>query len=133
MITVAAPEHPLAQHEGPLPTSMLTNHIQLVLTDRSNLTQGTDYGVLSGHTWRLADLSTKHTFLKAGFGWGNMPAHKVDGDLQKEQLVRIYPAEWQEQPQIPQFMIYRSSNPPGPAGQWLLERLAAAFNGKSHE
>jgi hypothetical protein len=34
------------------------DHIQLVLTDRSPLTQGQDWSVLGTHSWRLADLAS---------------------------------------------------------------------------
>jgi DNA-binding transcriptional LysR family regulator len=46
-----------------------------VLTDRSALAAGRDYGVPSARTWRLADLGAKQSMLLAGLGWGNMPAH----------------------------------------------------------
>ena len=75
---VVAPDHPLAAIEGPIETHVLHQHVQLVLTDRSALTAGRDYGVLSGRTWRLADLGAKQSMLLAGLGWGNMPAHLVE-------------------------------------------------------
>jgi hypothetical protein len=56
LIPVVAPDHPLAALEGPIDTHVLHQHVQLVLTDRSSLTAGRDYGVLSGRAWRLADL-----------------------------------------------------------------------------
>jgi DNA-binding transcriptional LysR family regulator len=51
LIPVVAPDHPLAALEGPIDTHVLDR--QLVLTDRSSLTAGRDYGVLSGRVWRL--------------------------------------------------------------------------------
>ena len=42
-VMVASPEHPLAKRRGPIPNSVLAQHIQLVLTDRSSLTQGKTY------------------------------------------------------------------------------------------
>ena len=53
------------------------NYIQLVLTDRSPLTEGRDFGVMSSRTWRLADLGAKHALLLEGIGWGNMPREMV--------------------------------------------------------
>ena len=43
------------------------NHTQLVLTDRSSLTEGRNYGVIRQRTWRLADLGAKHALLKEGW------------------------------------------------------------------
>jgi len=47
-----------------VPRRELAKHVQLVLTDRSDLTAGRDFAVASPSTWRLADLSTKYAFLK---------------------------------------------------------------------
>ena len=61
-------DHPPGGYGRPIPSSELTRHIQLVLTDRSTLTKGQDLGVYSARTWRLADLGAKHAFLRAGLG-----------------------------------------------------------------
>ncbi len=70
MVPVASPTHPLARRSGPLTLKDLAGHVQLVLTDRTNLSQGTEFGVVSATPWRLADLGAKHAFLKAGMEWG---------------------------------------------------------------
>jgi DNA-binding transcriptional LysR family regulator len=126
MVSVVAASHPLAHHKGTIPMAVMQRYVQLVLSDRSRLTEGVDFGVLSGRTWRLADLSAKHAFLLAGFGWGGMPLHMVKDDLDKGRLARIVPAELGDGAQeIQVFAIYRGSDPPGPAGRWLLQKLGA--------
>ena len=45
LIPVVAPNHPLAEFDGPIETHVLHKYVQLVLTDRSALTAGRDYGV----------------------------------------------------------------------------------------
>jgi DNA-binding transcriptional LysR family regulator len=72
LIPVAALDHPLALAGRHRPGAG-RDHIQLVLTDRSPLTQGHDPGVVGTQTWRLADLGSKHMLLKEGIGWGFMP------------------------------------------------------------
>ncbi|MDB5457840.1 MAG: LysR family transcriptional regulator, partial [Caulobacter sp.] len=89
MVMVASPDHPLALRKGPIPKSALAEHVQLVLTDRSDLSQGREFGVLSPKTWRLADLGAKHAFLRAGLGWGGMPLHGVATDLVDGTLVEL--------------------------------------------
>jgi len=126
VVSVVAPSHALAKHPRPS-TEQLRRHTQLVLTDRSDLTDGTDMGVLSLRTWRMADLATKHALLREGFGWGNMPRHMVDRDLDDGLLMQIQPEEWLDELRIPQYVIYRTSDPPGPAGQWLIQRLQSAL------
>jgi len=89
LVPVAAPTHPLALTQGPVSAASAREHIQLVLTDRSTLTQGRDFGVLSVRTWRLADLGAKHALLVAGMGWGNMPKPMVNEDLKRGRLVEL--------------------------------------------
>ena len=103
---------------------MARNHIQLVLTDRSPLTQGQDFGVLSDKNWRLADLGSKHALLLAGVGWGNMPEFMIRDDLKARRLVRLKLRDWPPA-QYPLQAVWRRSRPPGPAARWLVERFAA--------
>jgi hypothetical protein len=67
---VASPLHPLASYGSPIPSEVLAEHVQLVLTDRTTLSKNREFGVLSSKTWRLADLGAKHAFLRSGLGWG---------------------------------------------------------------
>ncbi len=122
LIPVCAPTHPLARLPSPPTGSALHEHIQLVLSDRSRLTDGQEYGVVSPRTWRLGDLGAKHALLRAGLGWGNMPAHMVCDDLGSGRLVRIAP----ERPGIlfQLLLIHRADTPPGPATSWLAERFS---------
>ncbi|OYX14993.1 MAG: LysR family transcriptional regulator [Rhizobiales bacterium 32-66-8] len=121
LIPVAAPDHPLAV-EG-APPGLARNHIQLVLSDRSPLTGGMDFAVIATRTWRLADLGAKHTLLREGIGWGNMPLPLVAQDLADGRLVRLVLPDSQER-QYRFDAIYRSDTPPGPAGDWLIRRFA---------
>lgn len=124
LVMVAAADHPLAAVDGRIPREELGMHIQLVLTDRSQLMVGRDYGVLSPTTWRLADLSTKHAFLKQGLGWGGMPMHMVEQDVAEGRLVIL---DVDEVPkvgmQITTSAYHLAASPPGPAGRWFIDHL----------
>jgi DNA-binding transcriptional LysR family regulator len=124
MIMVASPRHPLAKNRRPIPAPHLSEHIQLVLTDRSDLSRGKEFGVFSSRTWRLADLGAKHAFLRAALGWGSMPASLVEQDIARGELVEI---KLQDVPTDGYIMAmsaaYRMDAPPGLAGRWLVERL----------
>jgi DNA-binding transcriptional LysR family regulator len=124
MVMVAAREHPLAGHKGMVPKSELGKHVQLVLTDRSSLSKGREFGVMSPSTWRLGDLFAKHAFLLNGLGWGGMPMHAVADDLAAGRLVEL---QIEDVPLggmiLPMSAVYPTSAPPGPAGRWLIERM----------
>ena len=124
MIMVASRDHPLAAIAGVIPRSELQKHVQLVLTDRSELTRGREFGVMSPLTWRLSDLFAKHSFLLKGLGWGGMPLHAVKRDLDDQKLKKLLIEDMPEQKlSLSMFAVYLSEQPPGPAGRWLIERL----------
>jgi DNA-binding transcriptional LysR family regulator len=124
MIMVAARDHPLARVGGVIPKTELAKHVQLVLTDRSEMTTGREFGVMSPLTWRLGDLFAKHAFLLKGLGWGGMPLHAVKQDLLESRLVKLAIEDLPEESLIlPMSAAYLTARPPGPAGRWLIERL----------
>src|SRR6202047_713172 len=123
-VVVAAPDHPLASVKGIIAKSELVKHVQLVLTDRTALSEGREFGVMSPQTWRLADLFAKHAFLLNGLGWGGMPVHAVERDLREGKLVKLSIEDVTSGRLImPMSAVYPTSAPPGPAGRWLIERL----------
>jgi len=123
-IAVVSASHPLANLGGMIPRATAAAYVQLVLTDRSNLTEGRNFGVMSPLVWRLADLGAKHAFLRAGLGWGIMPGHMVEEDIARGTLVAM---ELEAHPSIgssfSMHAIYRKDMPPGPAGRWFVGQL----------
>src|SRR6266436_4496919 len=124
LVTVVAPTHPLASYKGVVPKSELQRHVQLVLTDRSTLSKGQNYGVFSQNAWKLADMGAKHAFLRAGFGFGHMPRFMVEDDIASEKL-RVIRIEMPAGTNLvmPMQAVYRKDAPPGPAGRWLIQSL----------
>jgi DNA-binding transcriptional LysR family regulator len=126
VVPVASPSHPLGRHSVPLTFKDLSGHVQLVLTDRSSLSNGTDFGVVSAKPWRLADLGAKHAFLKAGMGWGGMPLHLVQADIDAGALVVLDVVEMPRRGAwVPLSAAFKADAPPGPAARWLIERIKA--------
>lgn len=134
LMSVAAPDHPLAQMLGRIPVEVVSEHVQLVLTDSSSLLAGRDFGVISPLTWRLGDLSAKHAMLLAGLGWGGMPEHMVAKDLEAGRLVQIHPSGLEGLGAITMYAAHRLGASLGPAARWLLEEFHAvdAHNGDAH-
>jgi DNA-binding transcriptional LysR family regulator len=134
---VVSPRHALGAYEGPIPLSILREHLQLVLTDRSELSKGREFGVLSPKTWRLSDLGAKHEFLRAGLGWGGMPCGMVAADIAAKVLKPLLIEDAPSSIVMPMSAVYRTDAPPGPAGRWLIEQFkltpaqAAAASGSA--
>lgn len=122
LVPVAAPDHPLsiAVAKGEVEPGTSRRHLQLVLTDRSKLTQGREFSVLSPESWRLGDLGAKHSLLKEGLGWGNMPREMVAGDLASGRLVEL---DLPEKPGAHYTLsaLWRRDTRLGPATSWLID------------
>lgn len=127
MVPVAAPDHPLARMAA-IPPGESAGHLQLVLSDRSPLTEGRDFSVVATRSWRLADLGAKLDLLREGIGWGNMPRHAVAGDLARGTLIELVLPEG---PGLDyQFnALWRKDALPGPAACWMLEAFATRLGG----
>lgn len=125
LVPVAAPSHPLARMSH-IPVGEARKHMQLVLTDRSALTDGRDFSVIGAHSWRLADLGAKHVLLREGLGWGNMPRYAVAEDLASGALVQL------AVPEEPGFdfelsALWRRDKLPGLAACWMLTAFEEAL------
>lgn len=124
LIPVAAPSHPLSA-QGIAPGDS-RKHLQLVLSDRSSRTAGLEFSVLSPLTWRLGDLAAKHSLLKEGLGWGNMPRDMVAGDLTDGRLVEL---DLPEKPgaNYTLYALWRRDTRLGPATSWLIDAFRDAL------
>ena len=127
LIPVATPDHPLAQMSKPAAGAART-YTQLVLTDRSPLTSGRDFGVMGSRTWRLADLGAKHALLLEGIGWGNMPRDMVQADIDHGKLVELDLPDYRAG-NYALSALWRRDTPPGPATRWLLDRFVERGRG----
>lgn len=123
LMPVAAPSHPLARLGRPLILSDVREETQLVVTDASGITAGRDFNVLSYKIWRVGDIGIKYELIKGGLGWGGLPAAVVREDLRSGELVRL-DLDAYEQGEYPLYALRKAANPPGPAGQWLIEAFA---------
>jgi DNA-binding transcriptional LysR family regulator len=124
MVAVAAPRHPLCAGQVPISYDRIRQCTQLVLTDRSALSAGREFGVISANTWRIADLGAKRAFLCAGLGWGAMPIDAVESDIAAGRLIRLTSGDPAQDAHVMRLSaVYPTATPPGPAGRWLIDQL----------
>ena len=105
------------------------DHVQLVLSDQP-AGGGRDYGVVSLTNWRVGDLTLKHKLLVGGIGWGGMPEPMVRADIEAGRLVQLDLRDWRGG-QYGMQVVHKTETPPGPAGRWLIERLALSLRNGS--
>ncbi len=133
MVPAVARTHPLAHAPQPLSIATLREHVQIVLTDRSPLTEGMQFGVAGGKAWYVADLSAKMAMVRAGFGFGALPKHLVQAYLVSGEMVALTGEQWPKViPPVPFLLVHREADPPGQAAQWLMDHLATACGSEHH-
>jgi DNA-binding transcriptional LysR family regulator len=92
-VAVVAADHVLAQEADPLTREVIERHVQLVITDRTQLTVGFSGNILGQRIWRFADVTTRLQYLLSGFGWCYMPTHLVATDIAAGRLKPLDIAE----------------------------------------
>lgn len=121
---VVAADHPLAALPGPLGREALEPYVQLVLTDRTDVTRNLQGGIIASRVWRFADLSTRLEFLLGGFGWCNMPLHMVEDHIVAGRLKRLVIAG-QPGVELPLHIVHARGRRLGRASRWLIDDLRA--------
>jgi DNA-binding transcriptional LysR family regulator len=97
--------------------------VQLVVTDRLQDPSSPDWSVYSGATLRVGDVQTKLQFLRAGLGFGSMPQHLVEQDLQAGALVCLrIDASALVRP-FPIALVVKRQTVLGPAARWLIGEI----------
>ena len=120
-VWVAKKGHALGR-PGRLSREEVEAHTQIVLADRSDLSVGAEYGVLSRLKWTVSDPQAKLAFLLDGVGWGGLPLHMVDEHMRSGRLVELAIDRWTpERLMLPLTAIYRADDPPGPASRCFID------------
>lgn len=135
MVAVVAATHPLAaraRSQTRLGTLELADHLQIVLEDRSRISAGRDFGVLSPVTWRVSGQETKRSLILAGTGWGRLPLWQVERDLAEGRLVRLpaAPLGPKGAANVDCFLAHRTDEALGPAARHLRDALIRHARGE---
>ncbi|WP_167796631.1 LysR family transcriptional regulator [Serratia proteamaculans] len=132
-VFVASNTHPLSLKSSNLSRKEVSKYIQLIIIDKTNASKDLSFGVVSPKVWKLTDLSVKRDLLLAGLGWGSMPYQRIRQDIEEKRLTPLKIKDMSEEFFLmPMSVAVNSSNPPGPAGRWLvnkLKELSAEYEG----
>ncbi|MCA1467605.1 LysR family transcriptional regulator [Bradyrhizobium sp. IC3195] len=126
-VAVVSVDHPLARRQSRNRISLqdLADHLQIVLSDPTPLTEGRMFGVLSPQTCRVTNQDTKHAMILAGLGWGRLPFWLVERDLRERRLVRLATTALGRRSQVAAeaYLAHRLDQPLGPAALAFREAL----------
>lgn len=124
MIPVVAHSHRLAEHAPATSRRVLSDETQIVLMSARDSTPGVDIAVLSEQTYRVSDFATKKALIAAGLGWGNLPQHMAEPELQRGELVRLHPDQWgPNEHWLTLSLVQPQAKALGPAARWLVQEL----------
>lgn len=128
-VVVVAAGHPLARQEAgqPIGVMELADHLQIVLSDPSRVSEGRDFGVISPQTCRVNTQDAKHALILAGVGWGRLPLWLVQRDLDEGRLLRLrtHSLGREGESVSEAYLAHRLDEPMGPAARALAEALVA--------
>lgn len=118
-VAVVSSSHPLGlwRKSEAIGLPDLADHLQIVLTDPSPLSDGRNFGVLSPQTCRVSSQDAKHAMIIAGLGWGRLPLWQVERDLRDGRLVCISSKALGRNSEIASeaYLAHRIDEPLGPA------------------
>jgi DNA-binding transcriptional LysR family regulator len=121
-IAVAAPHHPLLQHDGKISFEELKSHRQIVVRD-SALTTNRDSGWLGSHQrWTVSHIRTSIDMICRGLGFAWLPASEVETYLQEGRLARL-PLQEGTVRSAALHILVGDIDQLGPAGHMLSDEL----------
>ena len=87
---VAHRNFPPARTPGLLTRQQMQGYVQVVVsgTGAGDFDQSRDL-LAGGHRWNVSDFITKKSVILAGLGWGGMPEHMIQDELESGELVGL--------------------------------------------
>lgn len=124
IVAVPSAGHPLGRR-GRKSVADLADHLQIVLSDPTPLSEGRSFGVLSPQICRVSNQDTKHAMILAGLGWGRLPLWQVARDLKERRLVRVETGALGRNAALAMeaYLAHRLDEPLGPAARAFTDAL----------
>ncbi|MCJ8315018.1 MAG: LysR family transcriptional regulator [Saccharospirillaceae bacterium] len=89
MINVAAPKL-IARHNSIKQQRTLEKEYQIVIQDSGNQNKSQTFGIQDGQRcWYVNDFTSKKTIITSGLGWGNLPGHMIQNELNSGELIAL--------------------------------------------
>ncbi|MDY6979860.1 MAG: LysR family transcriptional regulator [Pseudomonadota bacterium] len=122
-VAVAHPDHPLHGLARKLKMADLEKEMQVVVKD-SGQQSPRDFGWLGAeHRWTVSSIETAVTTIRHGLGYGWLPRHQIQSELQNGKLVPLPLASGQTY-RTHLYLAFGQKHP-GPAAQLLSELIRA--------
>ena len=101
-----------------VPKAIMKNHPQVIIS--SGKPSSKSYGILEGgDQWRVNDYQTKKEIIMQGMGWGSLPEHLIEKEIEQGLLVPIKVEGDPEMPNIELRVVRKEGEAVGPVAQKL--------------
>ncbi len=115
-------DHILLEKYNVIPKQIMRSYPQVIITDSSREPHKMKYGVLEGGDhWRVNDYQTKKEIILQGMGWGSLPEHLVDKEIQQGQLAQAEIQGLKSSVTIPIHAVRLENGSTGPVANYLWE------------
>ena len=123
MVTVISPKHRLAERVESLSEKEMVGSTQIIVRDTSRHSEKRSAGIVEGtHHWVVSDFSTKRQILASGIGWGRMPLHMVQDEINRGELLLLTHNDFQSLV-IDIKAVRKKDKPLGPVATELWQQL----------
>jgi DNA-binding transcriptional LysR family regulator len=127
-IAVAHPDHPLHHIDHLLTSDDLLKEMQIVIRD-SSIQHRRDWGWLGAENrWTVSSIETSITTICEGLGFGWLPAHKIQRQLESKQLQPLN-LQYGKTYYAYLYLILGNTEKTGPATTKLVEIINKLCNG----
>ncbi|MES0371843.1 MAG: substrate-binding domain-containing protein, partial [Mariprofundaceae bacterium] len=90
LVTVLSPSSPLASRASQLTDRDFEGSVQILVRDTSRHSEKRTAGVVEGvRHWVVNDFMMKKRIIASGLGWGRMPRHMVEDEINSGELLML--------------------------------------------
>lgn len=130
MMTIATPDF-LPMTDSPIKQVDMRAHVHILVADSGSKNPTPHVNVIpGGKCWMVHDYACKKALILARLGWGRLPYHMIQHELDTGRLNPIQIEGIHNQQKVPIFIIRALERPPGPVAQHLWEQFRAAADWK---
>ena len=114
----------LPEDESPGSQEDMRRHVHILVADSGRLNPKPHVNIVpGGKCWFVNDYACKKALILAGMGWGRLPAHMIQPELDAGLLHPIQIEGIRDKQRVPIFIIRDFKHTPGPVAQHLWEQF----------
>lgn len=123
VMSVAVPGF-LPESESQTSQEEMRRHVHILVADSGHVNPSPHVNIIpGGKCWLVNDYACKKALILAGLGWGRLPAHMIQPELDAGMLHPIQIEGIRNKQRVPIFIIRDFKHTPGPVAHHLWEQF----------